>query len=150
MHIEAITVCVGYGDFLAVTLPENLPLLDGLVVVTSPDDQETQAACRRHSVPCVLSEDHRRYVQPFNKARLINRALDQIGGRDWILHFDADIVLPQKLRRLLEWAQLDERCLYGFDRQNLVGFDRWQKLKQFAGAWDNHGHESGHWFHPEL
>lgn len=38
MRIEAVTVCVGYGDFLAVTVRENQYLLDDLVVVTSPDD----------------------------------------------------------------------------------------------------------------
>ena len=149
MRIEALTISVGYGDFLAATLPENLPLLDGLAVVTSPDDAETQWVCRRHSVHCVVTEDHVR-GGPFNKARLINRGLDQIGGHDWILHLDADIVLPRKFRQLVDWAHPDERCLYGFDRQNLVGFDRWEKLKQYAGAWDNHAYESGHWFHPEL
>jgi hypothetical protein len=150
MRIEAVTTCVGYGDLLAVTLPENLPLVDGLVVVTSTDDKETQAVCRRHSVPCVVSDEHKRNGGGFNKGRLINRGLDQIGGHDWILHLDADIVLPQEFRRLIDWAHPDPAGIHGFDRQNLVGFDRWQKLKQFAGAWDNHAHESGHWFHPDL
>jgi hypothetical protein len=150
VRIEAVTACVGYGDFLAVTLPENLPLLDSLVVITAPEDEETQTVCRRHSVHYVLSQDHRRNGDPFNKARLINRAFDQIGAHDWILHLDADIVLPQKFRRMVDWAHLDPACLYGADRQDLVGFERWQALKKFAGAWDNHAHQSGHWFHPEL
>jgi hypothetical protein len=150
MRIEAVTVSVGYGDFLAVTLPENLPLLDHLVIVTAPEDTETQAVCRRHSVHCVVSDDGKRNGGGFNKGRLINRGLDAIGGHDWVLHLDSDIVLPRKLRRMLDWAHLDLACLYGADRQNLVGFDRWQKLKQYAGAWDNHAHQSGHWFHPEL
>jgi hypothetical protein len=150
MRIEAITTCVGYADFLVATVPENLPLLDELVVITSPEDQETQAVCRRHSVHCVLSEEHKRNGGGFNKGRLINRGLDQIGGHDWVLHLDADIVLPRKFRQLIQWAHPDPAGLYGFDRQNLVGFDRWQKLKQYAGGWDNHAHESGHWFHPEL
>ena len=99
MRIEAVIVCVGYGDFLAATLPENLPLLDDLVVVTSPDDEETRAVCRKHSVHHVLSEDHRR-DGPFNKARMIQRGFDQIGAQDWILHLDADIVLPRKFRKI--------------------------------------------------
>lgn len=103
MRIEAVTVCLGYADFLAETIRENLPLLDDLVVITSPDDDETRTVCRRHNVHHVLSEDHRR-GGPFNKARLINRALDQISGKDWILHLDADIVLPRQFRRLLDWC----------------------------------------------
>jgi hypothetical protein len=149
VRIEAITVCVGYGDFLAATLPENLPLVDDLVVVTSPDDDETRAVCRRHSIHHILSEDHRR-DGPFNKARMIQRAVDQIGGQDWILHLDADVVLPRKFRSLTDVGHLDERNIHGVDRCNLVGWDKWQRLKQYAGGWDNHAHQCGHWFHPEM
>jgi hypothetical protein len=149
LRIECATICVGYGDFLAATLPENLPLVDDLVVVTAPDDDETIAVCRKHSVHYVLSDEYRR-GGPFNKARLIRRAFDQIAGRDWILHLDADIVLPRKFRRLAELAHLDERVIYGADRQNVVGWDAWQRLKSTAGPWDNHAHENGHWFHPSL
>jgi hypothetical protein len=149
MNIEVVQVCIGYADFLAATLPENLGLVDELVVVTSPDDHETISVCRRHSVHYVLSDDHRR-DGPFNKARLIQRGFDQIGGRDWILHLDADIVLPRKFRQYLDWAHLDERTIYGADRCNLIGWDKWQRLKQYAGAWDNHASQCGHWFHPEC
>jgi hypothetical protein len=149
MRIEAVTVCVGYADFLAETLRENLPLVDELVVVTSPDDDETRSVCRRHSVHHILSEDHKR-GGPFNKARLIQRGLDQIAAQDWILHLDADVVLPRKFRQYLDWAHLDERVIYGADRCNLKGWQEWQRLKQHAGCWDNHAHECGHWFHPTF
>ena len=149
MRIEAVTVCVGYGDFLAATLPENLPLVDDLVVVTSPDDEETRAVCRKHNVFHILSEDYRR-GGPFNKARMINRGFDQIGCQDWILHLDADIVLPRQFRRLVDWANLDERVLYGADRQRIIGWDEWQAFKQYVDRWDNHTHEMGWWFHPKY
>lgn len=149
MKVEAIVVCSGYGDFLAQTLPENLPLLDNLVVVTSPDDSETIRVCRRHSVHCVTSNDGTRNG-PFNKYRLLQRGIDQIGGKDWILNLDADIVLPRKFRQMLEWAHLDEKCIYGVDRQNVVGWDEWQAIKKYVGAWDNHNHGCGHWTHPKY
>jgi len=149
VRIEVVQVCIGYGDFLAATLPENLPLVDDLVVVTTADDAETREVCRRHSVHHVLSDDHSR-DGPFNKARLIQRGFDQIGGKDWILHLDADVVLPRKFRQFAEWAHLDERGIHGADRCNLSGFDEWTRLKQYAGAWDNHAHECGHWFHPKF
>ena len=81
---------------------------------------------------------------------MVQRGLDQIGGQDWILHIDADIVLPRKFRQYLDWAHLDERTIYGADRCIVSGFDEWQSLKQYAGAWDNHAHGCGHWFHPKL
>ena len=149
MKVEVVTICVGYADFLEQTLRENLPLVDNIVVVTSPDDEETRTVCRRYNVHHVLSEDHQR-GGPFNKARLINRGFDQVGGRDWILHLDADIVLPRQFRRLLEWAHLDERCIYGADRQRIIGWEEWQAFKRNPGRWDNHTHEMGHWFHPKY
>jgi hypothetical protein len=146
VRIEAITVCVGYGDFLRETAAHNLPLLDDLVVITSPDDEETREVCRRFSLHHVLSQEHCR-GGPFNKARLIQRGLDQINGRDWVLHLDADIVLPRRFRDLLDWAHLDERCLYGADRCNLVGYDAWARLKAEKGGWDNHAYENYLRFH---
>jgi hypothetical protein len=140
MRIEAVTVSVGYGDFLRETLPANLPALDDLVVVTSPADEETRGICKELSVRHILSDEHRR-DGPFNKARLIQRGFDQIEAKDWILHLDADIVLPRAFRRQLELAHLDERCIYGADRCHVQGFEAWSKIKQ-AGGWSNHRYES--------
>lgn len=136
MRIEAVTVCVGYGDFLWETARANLPLVDDLVVITSPDDSETRSVCKELSIRHVLSEDHKRSGD-FNKARLINRVLDQLGLQDWVLHLDADIVLPRSFRRFLEWAHLDEAAIYGADRCNIVGYDNWAKLRD-SGGWDHH------------
>ncbi len=148
MRIEAITVCVGYGDFLAVTLPENQHLVDDLVVITSPDDDETREVCRKYSVHHVLSEDHRR-GGPFNKARLVNRALDQINAREWVLHIDADIVLPRQFAMLLDVAHIDEKCIYGADRCSLTGYDQWVKFKREKGGWDNHRYDNYLTFPPD-
>ncbi len=147
--IEAVIVSVGYGDLLSETLPANIPLLDHIVVVTSPADKETIGVCRKHSVHCIQSEDHTRGGK-FNKARMIQRGLDQIGGGDWIAHIDADVVLPLKFRQMVDWAHLDPKVIYGADRQDVVGWDNWQRLKQHAGAWDNHGHGCAHWWHPHF
>jgi hypothetical protein len=149
LKVEVITVCVGYGDFLAATLPENLPLVDDLVIITSPDDAVTRAVCRQYNVHHVLSNDYKR-DGPFNKARMINRVMDQIGARDWVLHIDADIVLPRQFRNKLEWAHVNERCIYGADRQRVAGWDKWAAFKKKCGTWDNHLHEMGNWFHPDF
>jgi hypothetical protein len=142
-------VCIGYADFLAETLPCNLPLVDEIVIITSPDDEETQAVCRRNNVRHILSEDFKR-GGPFNKGRLINRALDLISGRDWILHADADIVLPRQFRNMLEWAHIDERCIYGADRQRVVGWQKWADFKRYVGSYNNHSDEFGWWLHPDY
>ena len=74
IRVEAVTVCVGYGDILAVTMAENLPLLDSLLVVTSKSDEETKKVCKRHSVPYIATDEFKR-DGPFNKARMIRLRL---------------------------------------------------------------------------
>ncbi len=149
LKIESVTTCIGYGDFLAQTLPENKPLLDNIIVITSPQDEETRAVCRKYNVHHILTDDHKR-GGPFNKARLINRAFDQIGGKEWILHLDADMVLPSTFRELVEWAHPHPDCIYGADRQRVVGWDAWNSFRQHVGRWGNHVHENQHWFHPKF
>ena len=155
--VEAVITCVGYSDFLSETIRENIQLLDNVVVITSEDDDSTQRLCRRHNVHYVATNDHRRAgdlevesSDTFNKGRLIRRGFSQIGGHHWILHLDADIVLPRKFRRLLNVAHLDQSVIYGADRQDVVGWDAWQKLKLHSGSWDNHAFENAHWFHPKM
>ena len=141
MQIECVTVCVDYADFLAATLPENLPLVDELVVVTSADDHLTQRVCREHSVRFVISEEHTRNGGSFNKARMIRRAFDQHSCDDWVLHLDADIVLPRQFRRMLEWAHLDPKGIYGADRRMLTGWENWKKFLAQHRHWDSHSYE---------
>jgi Glycosyl transferase family 2 len=144
VSVEAVTTCIGYGDFLRETARVNRGLVDDLVVITAPDDDQTRGICKELCLRHVLSEEHRR-DGPFNKARLIQRGFDQIGAKDWILHIDADIVLPNRFRHYLDWAHLDERCIYGADRCNITGWPAWQKIKE-GGGWDNYRYDSVHRF----
>ncbi len=147
MRIEAVTVCIGYADYLAETLRVNRPLVDELVVITSPDDDATRGLCKEHSIRHVISDEHKR-DGPFNKARLIQKAFDQIASTDWILHLDADIVLPQKFRECLEWGHIDERYIYGADRCNVIGWQAWQVVCAGGYGWNNHRYDSVHRFLP--
>jgi hypothetical protein len=138
MRIEAVTVCVDYGDFLAATLPHLLPLVDDLVVVTSPEDLETRYVCQRWNVRCLMTDLHHRKGSRFNKARLINHGLNHLSRRDWLLHIDADIVVPPNARMLFGNADPSEACLYGVDRVNCPSFAEWQAFvadPSFRAEW---------------
>src|SRR5208282_2703014 len=155
INIETVIVSCGYSDFLNESLRENLPHLDFVVVVTCPEDEETQKVCRKYCVHYVMSNDYEingsiHSPGTFNKGRMIRRGFDQISAKDWVMHLDADIILPRRFRRLIEVADLDRRCIYGSDRQDVVGWDDWQRMKTHAGPWDNHMHENAHWFHPKM
>jgi hypothetical protein len=127
MRIEAVTVSVNHGDFLAVTLPLNMPLFDHIVVVTTPQDNETREVCRRLGVTVILTEEFYRDGDKFNKARGINKGLDQLGHSDWVCHLDADIVLPHGFRKAVNEAHLDPACLYGCDRVMIKSGKQWSE-----------------------
>jgi hypothetical protein len=117
MNIECVIVCRDYADFLRESLPHNIAHVDRLVVVTSPKDEKTIALCKRWGVSCV--ETHVFDEQPgdvFNKGRAINLGLGHLRHTGWLLHLDADVVLPDRCREMLSRSHLDPTCLYGADR----------------------------------
>jgi hypothetical protein len=128
MLLEAVTVSVGYGDFLGAVAPWNRPLLDRWLVATSPDDAVTRHICKKYDMECLLSEDYKREGQKFAKGAMINRALQHLRGEGWRLHVDADIAIPSHLRRSLNAANLDEKVIYGCDRVMCPNWETWKKV----------------------
>lgn len=125
MYLEAVTVCIDYGDFLKITLPRNKKLFDNYIVVTSPTDLETQAICKEHNIGFVksvrgLSE------RGFNKGKFVNDGLDALRKTDWILHLDADMVLYEDTRKKLEAQAVDRNVFYGSARQMCPSAEEWQ------------------------
>lgn len=129
MKLEGVIVCKDYADFLEESLPENMQFFDRLVVVTHYGDKKTQALCSKLSVDCVQTECMHDNGDAFNKGRAINLGLGHLHQSDWVLHLDADIVLPHNFRTLLGHARLQKENLYGCDRVNVYGYDHWQKNK---------------------
>ncbi len=129
MYLECVTTCVGYADFLCETLRYNLSLLDRLLVVTTSADEATRDLCHQHNLECLLTDDFYRADRDFDKARAVDRGLQLLSHRDFILHLDADIVLPPHTRTTLDAADLDPACLYGCDRVLVRGWERWQRLQ---------------------
>ncbi len=127
--IEAVITCVNYSDFLRHTLPDNLQHLDRIVIVTHPDDKATQSLCNEYGVDCVQTKEMHRDFDAFNKGRLINLGLSHLKHSDWLLHIDADIILPHRFREMLRHAQLNSDNIYGADRMNCVSFENWEKHK---------------------
>lgn len=125
MKIEAVVVCKDYSDFLEHTLPENIEQLDRMVVVTHPSDSKTQALCHKYGVDCYPTEEMHRDGDPFNKGRAINLGLSHLRHSDWLLHIDADILLPHRFKQMLEHSQLNRNYLYGCDRLNTLSYQNW-------------------------
>lgn len=129
VRIEAVTVCVGYSDFLTETAAQNRALLDRWVIVTNHDDEVTVDLCHRLNLECIRTGDFTQRGDIFNKGRAVERGLGMLAHDDWLLHLDADVALPMDFRESLLDADLDIECLYGADRHMLVGWDEWQAWK---------------------
>ena len=149
MYVEAVTVCVGYADFLAAAAPWNAPLFDRWVVVTEAADLATRDVCRRHSLDCLLSDEGK---EPggFNKGRLVERGLQHLSADGWRLHLDADVVLPSRFRHRLAAAALDEAAVYGVDRVLVRSWGEWRKLVESGYLQDQHDYHNRLRFPPGL
>lgn len=130
MIIEAVTVCVGYSDFLAQVIPYNISLFDRWVVVTTPSDEDTRELCRRWGIYCLLTDEFFRNGDEFNKARGIIRGIDLLAGKNWVVHIDADMVLPSTFKKAIESGDLDKDCIYGIDRALIKNYREWEDLKR--------------------
>lgn len=126
--LTGVVVSVGFGDFLRYTLPRNAQYFDSLIVVTHPEDQLTLSVCRDFpNVHCMATECMNDEGAPFNKGRAINRALDRVAPGRWVVHLDADIVLPAGFDRIRTKLSLDPAKIYGVDRFNVFGFENFVK-----------------------
>jgi hypothetical protein len=126
-RLECVTVCVDYADFLRETLPYNQRHFDRVVIVTTDGDKSTRNLCDHLGVECLITDLMSRDGR-FAKARGIDYGLANLRGDGWIVHLDADIWLPPQTRHLLSHTDLDERCIYGIDRTNCVGYDNWRQF----------------------
>jgi hypothetical protein len=96
--INAITVCVEYADLLALTLPWNQFFWSRIVVVTSPEDEQTIELCRKFAaeglqVHCHQTNAFYARKAKFNKWAALEEGLDVLGRDGWILIHDADIAI---------------------------------------------------------
>lgn len=118
-------ICSGYGDFLEHSLPENLQHLDRMVVVTNSKDETTKRVCNKFGVDFIETDVFFDRGDSFNKGRAINLGLSHLRHTDWLMHLDADIILPHRFRTMLDHAKLEPENIYGADRLNVFSYDAW-------------------------
>ncbi len=127
-RLEAVVVCDHYSDFLRCTLPANKHLFDRIVVVTSPEDRDTQRICEFHHVECLQTDALNARWRKFCKGDGINEGLALLDHDAWVVHLDADVWLPPQTRLLLQNAELDRTMLYGIDRFCVKGYAQWDRF----------------------
>lgn len=129
-NIRSIVVCVNFDDYLAITLPLNLRVLNSVCVVTAVKDRRTQELTRKLGCNLHITDAFYRNGAKFNKGLAIEEAFSVIGGEGWICVWDVDIVMPKSI----EIPDLDETCLYVPRRRDLpspnhdLNETNWQQL----------------------
>lgn len=93
--ITAVIVSVDYADLLQLTLPYNRHHFDRVIVVTSPNDFDTQRVAVSHHATPFATDAFYRDGAAFNKYRALEEGLDFAGRDGWICLLDADILIPR-------------------------------------------------------
>jgi len=132
MKIEAVTVCMNYADFLAQSIPHNIRHFDKWIIVTTPNDTETQKLCSYYGIDFIKTEAARLNWGEFRKGECVTLGLNELDKDDWLLLIDADTVLQPNFRRSFDILnidnELDKSCLYTLDRVRFESFEEWQEF----------------------
>jgi hypothetical protein len=131
LRLEAVITSVGFDDMLDATLSANMAHLDTMIVVTSHDDRATNRVARKHGAICVQTDLFGKNARSFNKGAAINVGMDRFQYHGWRLVMDADIALPDSFRRILfNHSHLEQHCIYGADRVDVIGLEELAELRQ--------------------
>jgi len=118
-----LTVCVGYWDFLRVTLPSTVNLAKHVYIMTTPDFVYGPDTLEPHEHVTVWMVDmFAGGKSSFNKAGAIRAGQEILHEKypdDWILLLDADIVVPETIFSTLH-EPLDRAFLYGAKRLDFL------------------------------
>jgi len=101
--MNALTVCVNFHDYLAITLPRNARFFDEYVVATTHEDTSTHELLV--GVSALYTPAFHDAECAFNKGRAIAEALSFAGdlcGDAWWCILDADIVLHPNFADAIE------------------------------------------------
>jgi hypothetical protein len=96
--MNAVIVCVDFGDLLAITLPRNRHHFDKVLVVTSFEDTETQEVAKECKAITWNTDTFWANGELFNKFAALEEALDYMHFRKgWLAFLDADVIWPTTL-----------------------------------------------------
>lgn len=95
--MRAITVCVEYGDLLALTLPHNRHHFESVMVVTTPTDEETIEVAHRNQAQVFLTNAFYDDGALFNKWKALEKGLSEFGRKGLLAIIDADIMWPSNV-----------------------------------------------------
>ena len=130
MYLEAVTVCVNYADILSLVISNNKTVIDNWIIVTDTKDKDTKRVCDLHGVRCIQTDIFYDNNEIFNKGKGINAGFDELTLQGWVMHLDADILLPANFKTILSGDSLETDCIYSMDRIDVIGRDMYIDVLQ--------------------
>lgn len=124
--LTIIMTCVGFYDFLELTLPEAMKF-GRVIVATSPKDQKTIEVVERCGAECFQTKAWYKNEAPFNKGAGLNATIAHVKPSGWLLLLDVDIILMPPPPQATPISELDRKCMYGVRRRNCIDEDTWRK-----------------------
>lgn len=123
-EIRGITLSVGYGDLLAITLPRNLRHLTECWVVTSAEDEKTQeVVCSLPNTRLFVTDAMHRHASRMNKGLCFEECWDTMGRHGLMWIWDADILFPPEV----PFHLLQPNKLHGATRRVLEDPAKWSE-----------------------
>jgi hypothetical protein len=120
---EAVIVCVGFADFLEITIPLNKDKFDNILVVTTHEDIKTQNYCISNNINFCLTDKFYQDNALFNKGLAISEALSELKYKDIITILDSDIILPDNFKEKLDIQNFNNNKFYGAGRHFIYTYE---------------------------
>lgn len=117
MKLRGLTVCVDYSDLLIVGAKAWAEGLDDWIIITTPDDEATQALATYLGVTQHQTVTFYQDGAVFNKAAAMSEVYAMSHWPGWWVFIDADLVPPRDWRACVEAAEPKLGTLYGCPRR---------------------------------
>lgn len=134
--LESIIVSFNCLDLLSLTLPKTLEYNDHVIIVTKPDDIETQKYCEslnNNKLSVCVTDVFTYDGAKFNKGLAIALAMRQLKFNDWIITQDTDIIIPDNFKEKFLSLSPDIEYFYGMRRVNIdtrQDFEDWSTRRK--------------------
>jgi hypothetical protein len=139
IYFSLVGICVSYNyfDTLQFMLPVNYAHFEKLYLITQEDDLETIEFCKKFDNVKVLFYNFKNNNKTFDKFGAINYAQQIMYDEypdSWYLIIDSDIILPNNCIDILSKETLNEECIYGAIRNNVLKSSELLNKKNIVNA----------------
>lgn len=123
--IECIIISNNYGDYLELSLKENVKYFDNIIVVTSEQDSKTQDICKKYTnVNCYIYDGWNKNNAKFNFGGARNFGTQFLKYNDWVVFLDSDIIIKEDFKTKL----VDKNKFYGSYRRFIPSINDYHRL----------------------